>query len=106
MAVEPPPQDAGAAADRRVLRDPAGSPYKANWANGWLPAIFQGVEFNSQGMPVHHLEPEIPVHVAQGTTFTAQDFASFFLDPARSTNTLELPPAVQQAHFELVSGCL
>lgn len=57
-----------------VLRDPAGSPYKANWANGWLPAIFQGVEFNSQGMPVHHLEPEIPI-----------------------------PPGAQRSHLELLS---
>lgn len=38
--------------------------------------------------------------------FYDRAIASFFLDPARSTNTLELPPAVQQAHFELVSGCL
>jgi hypothetical protein len=42
-----------------VLRDPAG--YSVNgklpWSNGWLPALFQGVEFNSVGAPVLDLEP-------------------------------------------------
>ncbi len=44
-----------------VLRDPAGSPYKANWSSGWLPAIYQGVEFNTKGTPVHHLDSAVPL---------------------------------------------
>ncbi|MBI1913538.1 MAG: DUF1501 domain-containing protein [Planctomycetes bacterium] len=44
-----------------VLRDPAG--YSVNgklpWSNGWLPALFQGVEFNSVGAPVLDLEPPL-----------------------------------------------
>jgi len=42
-----------------VLRDPAGyvSSGKMAWSNGFLPALYQGVEFNSAGTPVHHLEP-------------------------------------------------
>jgi Protein of unknown function (DUF1501) len=46
-----------------VLRDPRG--YNGNgkmlWSSGFLPALFQGVEFNSSGAPVHHLSPERPL---------------------------------------------
>jgi hypothetical protein len=48
-----------------VLRDPRG--YSGNtkraWTNGWLPAVYQGIEFNSTGTPVRFLnrsEPESP----------------------------------------------
>lgn len=46
-----------------VLRDPAGynSSGKMAWSSGWLPALFQGVEFSSAGTPVHHLNPAIPL---------------------------------------------
>lgn len=42
-----------------VLRDPAGynTSGKLVWSSGWLPAIYQGTEFASQGPPVLHLEP-------------------------------------------------
>jgi hypothetical protein len=42
-----------------VLRDPAGynTSGKMVWSSGWLPAIYQGTEFASQGAPVLHLEP-------------------------------------------------
>jgi len=42
-----------------VLRDPAGynTSGKAVWSSGWMPAIYQGTEFNSQGNAVHHLHP-------------------------------------------------
>lgn len=42
-----------------VLRDPAGynTSGKAVWSSGWMPALFQGTEFNSQGNAVHHLHP-------------------------------------------------
>jgi hypothetical protein len=42
-----------------VLRDPKG--YTGNtkraWSGGWLPSIYQGIEFSSSGKPVHHLTP-------------------------------------------------
>src|SRR5581483_11134019 len=42
-----------------VLRDP--TKYSINgkqpWSNGWLPALFQGVEFRSAGAPVLDLQP-------------------------------------------------
>jgi len=46
-----------------VLRDPAGYTIggKQLWANGYLPALYQGVEFNMSGSPVHHLQPSTPL---------------------------------------------
>ena len=46
-----------------VLRDPKGYTIGAKqlWANGYLPALYQGVEFNMSGSPVHHLEPDEPL---------------------------------------------
>jgi hypothetical protein len=44
-----------------VLRDPAGynTTGKLVWSSGWLPALYQGVEFNSVGSPVLDLEPAV-----------------------------------------------
>lgn len=46
-----------------VLRDPEGYSVGARllWSNGWLPALYQGVEFSSSGTPVHHLKPSEPL---------------------------------------------
>ena len=46
-----------------VLRDPKGYTVggKQLWANGYLPALYQGVEFNMSGSPVHHLNPARPL---------------------------------------------
>jgi uncharacterized protein DUF1501 len=46
-----------------VLRDPEGHPScgKQLWSSGWLPAVFQGVEFGSSGTPVRHLQPSTPL---------------------------------------------
>lgn len=46
-----------------VLRDPAGynTSGKMVWSSGWLPAMFQGTEFSSQGDAVHHLSPPASV---------------------------------------------
>src|SRR5262249_11573391 len=45
-----------------VLRDPKG--YSGNtkraWTNGWLPALYQGIEFNSTGTPVRFLNRSAP----------------------------------------------
>ncbi|MEX2261430.1 MAG: DUF1501 domain-containing protein [Bryobacteraceae bacterium] len=45
-----------------VLRDPEG--YNTNgslvWDNGWLPALYRGTEFSSQGAPVLNLQPSSP----------------------------------------------
>jgi hypothetical protein len=46
-----------------VLRDPDGYTIggKQLWANGYLPALYQGVEFSTRGAPVQHLNPERPL---------------------------------------------
>src|ERR1700736_2067938 len=46
-----------------VLRDPTGYTVggKQLWANGYLPALYQGVEFSMRGAPVHHLNPPEPL---------------------------------------------
>jgi hypothetical protein len=46
-----------------VLRDPEGYSTNAtlNWDNGWLPALYSGTEFNSQGTPVLDLTPARPL---------------------------------------------
>jgi len=46
-----------------VLRDPEGYSVSARllWSSGWLPALYQGVEFSSVGAPVHHLKPVEPL---------------------------------------------
>ena len=60
-----------------VLRDPKGYTVggKQLWANGFLPALYQGVEFNMSGSPVHHLKPaeELPPGVhEQGLDYLAR----------------------------------
>jgi hypothetical protein len=46
-----------------VLRDPDGYNTNAtlNWDNGWLPALYAGTEFNTQGTPVLNLNPAVPL---------------------------------------------
>ena len=46
-----------------VLRDPEGYNTNAtlNWDNGWLPALYAGTEFNTQGTPVLNLSPARPL---------------------------------------------
>ena len=46
-----------------VLRAPEGYSVsgKILWSSGWLPALYQGVEFSSIGTPVHHLQQDVPL---------------------------------------------
>jgi hypothetical protein len=46
-----------------ALRDAKGynSGGSLNWDNGWLPAVYRGVEFQSQGVPVPDLHPTAPL---------------------------------------------
>lgn len=48
-----------------VLRDPDGYTIgsKQLWANAYLPALYQGVEFSTRGAPIHHLDPARPLPV-------------------------------------------
>ncbi len=49
-----------------VLRDPAGynTSGKLVWSNGWLPALYQGVEVSATGNAVRYLNPARPVQRA------------------------------------------
>jgi hypothetical protein len=44
-----------------VLPDPSGLPVDGirNWSSGWMPPVFQGTPFRSEGMPVLNLKPRI-----------------------------------------------
>jgi hypothetical protein len=45
-----------------ALPDPKGLPVDGirNWSSGWLPPLFQGTPFRSEGMPVLNLQPKTP----------------------------------------------
>jgi hypothetical protein len=45
-----------------VLPDPRGVPVDGirNWSSGWMPPLFQGTPFRSEGMPVLNLKPKTP----------------------------------------------
>jgi hypothetical protein len=45
-----------------VLPDPRGLPVDGirNWSSGWLPPVYQGTPFRSEGMPVLNLQPKTP----------------------------------------------
>ncbi len=45
-----------------VLPDPKGLPVDGihNWSSGWLPPLYQGTPFRSEGMPVLNLRPRGP----------------------------------------------
>jgi hypothetical protein len=52
-----------------VLDDPKGLPINgiSNWQSAWLPPIYQGTRFRTEGAPVLNLEsrPEIPTQLVQ-----------------------------------------
>jgi hypothetical protein len=45
-----------------VLPDPNGLPVDGirNWSSGWLPPLYQGTPFRSEGLPVLNLKPNAP----------------------------------------------
>jgi hypothetical protein len=45
-----------------VLPDPRGLPVDGirNWSSGWMPPVYQGMQFRSEGMPVLNLNPRTP----------------------------------------------
>ena len=47
-----------------VLPDSAGLPVDGirNWSSGWLPPVYQGTPFRSQGLPVLNHKPRTPRH--------------------------------------------
>jgi hypothetical protein len=53
-----------------VLPDPKGLPVDGirNWASGWMPPLYQGTQFRSEGSPVLNLTPRTarPVEIEKG----------------------------------------
>ena len=49
-----------------ALDDPRGMPLDGirNWSSGWLPPVYQGMRFRSQGAPIPNLRPSRPVSQA------------------------------------------
>jgi hypothetical protein len=45
-----------------VLPEPRGLPVDGirNWSSGWMPPLYQGMQFRSEGMPVLNLQPRTP----------------------------------------------
>jgi hypothetical protein len=45
-----------------VLSDPRGLPVDGirNWSSGWMPPLYQGTQFRSEGVPVLNLRPAAP----------------------------------------------
>jgi hypothetical protein len=45
-----------------VLPDPRGLPVDGirNWSSGWMPPLYQGMQFRSGGVPVLNLQPRTP----------------------------------------------
>src|SRR5206468_9603489 len=53
-----------------VLPDPRGLPVDGirNWSSGWMPPLYQGTPFRSEGVPVLNLKPKTarPANVEEG----------------------------------------
>ena len=86
-----------------ALPDPVGLPVDGirNWSNGWLPPIFQGTAFRSQGAPVLHLNPATPRNqtLSNGRLGLLQTLNRKHL--ARRPGELELEARI--ANFELAA---
>jgi len=86
-----------------VLPDPHGLPVDGirNWSSGWLPPLFQGTAFRSEGVPVLNLKPKTarPAPVEQGRLQLLADLNA--AHRTRHPDELELDARV--ASFELAA---
>jgi hypothetical protein len=86
-----------------VLRDPAGynTTGKLVWSSGWLSALFQGVEFNSTGAPVHNLYPFDPL--PPGAQRDRLDFVAAMNDQHRQRHPWDAELDARIESFELAA---
>jgi hypothetical protein len=86
-----------------VLPDPRGLPVDGirNWSSGWLPPVYQGTPFRSEGMPVLNLQPKTPrpAAVEKGRLDLLADLNADH--KARHPDELELDARI--ASFELAA---
>jgi hypothetical protein len=86
-----------------VLRDPAGynTSGKLVWSSGWLPALFQGTEFNSQGTPVLNLQPARPQ--PEGSQRDCLDFLAKLNEEHRRNYPRETELEARIQNYELAA---
>jgi hypothetical protein len=86
-----------------VLRDPAGynTSGKLVWSSGWLPALYQGTEFNSKGTPVLNLQPARPQ--PEGSQRDCLDFLAKLNEEHRSKFPLETELEARIQNYELAA---
>ncbi len=86
-----------------VLRDPTGYTIggKQLWANGYLPALYSGVEFSMKGAPVHHLNP--PEKLADGAQRSTLDLLAKINERHLAQHPGELELEARIRNFELAA---
>ena len=83
-----------------AIPDPRGVPQQgpANWANGFLPAVFQGTAFNAD-RPIDFLER--PERIAPATDRAAKDFLKLLNDEHLKRNPGDTELSARIAAYEL-----
>ena len=86
-----------------VLRDPDGYTIggKQLWANAYLPALYQGVEFSTRGAPIHHLNP--PAALPPGAQRANLDFLRHLNNDHLSRRPGESELEARIENFELAA---
>jgi len=85
------------------LRDPKGynSGGSLNWDSGWLPAVYRGTEFQSQGPPVLNLQPAI--NLPPGAQHNDLDFLARLNGVHRDRYPEESDLEARIRHYELAA---
>jgi hypothetical protein len=86
-----------------ALPDPNGLPVDGirNWSNGWLPPVYQGTAFRSEGLAVPNLRPESPRSVE--VELARNDLLAKLNDRHKVQHPGELELDARIASFELAA---
>lgn len=85
-----------------AIPDPRGGPQQgpANWANGFLPAVYQGTSFNAD-RPINHLQT--PAGISAGDDLAAKDYLRFLNDEHLKQNPGDTELSARIASYELAA---
>jgi len=85
-----------------AIPDPRGDPQQgpANWANGFLPAVYQGTSFNAD-KPIRHLTR--PSEISPGDDKAARDFLKLLNDQHLQRNPGDTELSARIASYELAA---
>jgi hypothetical protein len=85
-----------------AIPDPRGGPQQgpANWASGFLPAVYQGTAFNAD-KPIAHLQR--PPEIDEGDDRAAKDFIKFLNDEHSRRNPGDTELAARISSYELAA---